>query len=81
MIVLSLFTFIELYEMGVQIEDAMKQVLITYEKELAKRPFVRCSNAISSSTTARLSDISVVATTKATDPFANTSSRTSSNPT
>ena len=37
MIVLPLFTFIELLEMGVQIEDAMKQGLITDDKEQAKR--------------------------------------------
>ncbi|XP_028084157.1 uncharacterized protein LOC114285307 [Camellia sinensis] len=80
MFVLPLFTFTELHEMGVQIENAMKQGLITDEKEPAKRPFVRSSNAAGGSTTARPLDVSIVTTTKTIDPFANTSSQTPSNP-
>lgn len=81
MIVLLLFTFIELHEMGAQIEDAMKQGLIIADKEAAKRPFVRSSNAASGSITARPSNVSVVTTTKTVDPFANVGPQTSSNPT
>ena len=74
MIVLPLFTFTELHEMGVQIEDAMKQGLITDEKEQAKRPFMCSSNATTSgSTTARSLDVNIVTTTtKTANPFANT---------
>lgn len=82
MIVLPLFTFTELHAMVVQIEDDMKQGLITDEKEQAKRPFVRSSNATTSdSTVARPSDVSVVTTvTKTANPFANTAPQTSNNP-
>ena len=80
MIVLLLFTFKELYEIGVQIKDAMKQGIITDDKESAKRPFVHSSNAAGVSTAARLSEVSVVTTTKTTDPFANIGLQTS-NPT
>ena len=81
MIVLPLFMFTKLHEIGVQIEDAMKQGLITDEKELAKRPFVHSSNAACGSTVARPSDVSVVTTTKTADPFSDVGPQTSSNPT
>ncbi|KAF5934632.1 hypothetical protein HYC85_030803 [Camellia sinensis] len=79
MIVLPLFTFTELHEIGVQIEDAMKQGLIADEKEQPKRPFTCSSNATTSgSTTARPSDMNVVTMTpKTTYPFANTNPQTS----
>ncbi|KAF5934627.1 hypothetical protein HYC85_030798 [Camellia sinensis] len=79
MIVLPLFTIIELYEIGVQIEDAMKQGLITDEKEKPKRTFTRSSNAtMNGSTTAQLSDANVVATTpKTANLFTNTNPQTS----
>ena len=79
MIVLPLFTFAELHEIGVQIEDAMKQGLIDHEKEQPKRPFTRSSNATTGgSASARPSDVSMVTTTpKTTNPFAGTSNTTS----
>ncbi|KAL7211903.1 hypothetical protein ACSBR2_014709 [Camellia fascicularis] len=49
MIVLPLPTFADLYEVGVQIEDTMKQGLIDHENEHPKRAFTRSSNAATSS--------------------------------
>ena len=79
MIVLPLFTFAELHEIGVQIEDTMKQGLITDETETAKRLFVHSSSAASGRTAASPSDVSVVTTTKTVDPVANANPQTSSN--
>ncbi|GMQ01406.1 hypothetical protein CsSME_00048057 [Camellia sinensis var. sinensis] len=79
MIVIPISTFLELYKIGVQIEDAMKQGLLADEREQVKRPFVRNSNAASGSTTTR-PDVSVVATTNTADPFANTVPQPSANP-
>ena len=79
MIVLPLPTFADLHEIGVQIEDAMKQGLIDHEKEQPKRAFTRSSNAtMSSNTAARTFDFGMVTTTpKTTSPFAGTSETTS----
>ncbi|KAL7169328.1 hypothetical protein ACSBR2_034386 [Camellia fascicularis] len=82
MIVLPLFTFVELHEIGVQIEDAIKQGLIDNEKEQPKRPFTCSSNAATSgSTSTRPSDVSMVTTTpKPANPFAGTSNTTPQTP-
>ena len=64
MIVLPFPTFSDLHEMGVQIEDAMKQGLIDQEKEQPRRAFTRSSNATTSGDAAtRSSEVGMVATT------------------
>lgn len=79
MIVLPLLTFADLHEIGVQIEDAMKQGLIDHEKEQCKRAFTRSSNAATSSNAAaRTFDVGMVTTTpKIATPFTGTSGATS----
>ena len=79
MIVFPLFTFIEFHEIGVQIEDVMKQGLLTDEKEQPKRAFTCSSNAATSSNaTAKPSDVGMVITTsKTANTFAGTSETTS----
>ncbi|KAF5932938.1 hypothetical protein HYC85_029109 [Camellia sinensis] len=73
MIVLPLFTFNDLNEIGVQIEDAIKQGIIVEDKEPVRKSFGRSSNATSSgSTVVKPSEINLVAiTTKIADPFAH----------
>ncbi|XP_028124411.1 uncharacterized protein LOC114321446 [Camellia sinensis] len=74
MIVLPLFTFKELHEMGVQIEDAIKQGIIIDDKESIRKTFGRSSNA---NTTVKPSEINLVTTTtKTVDPFAHAGSQT-----
>ena len=75
MIVLPFPTFLDLHEMGVQIEDAMKQGLIDQEKEQPRRAFSRSSNATTSGdAAARSSEVGMVITTpKTTTPFVGTS--------
>ncbi|GMP28522.1 hypothetical protein CsSME_00004027 [Camellia sinensis var. sinensis] len=72
MIVLPLFTFNDLKEIGVQIEDAIKQGIID-DKEPVRKPFGRSSNTTTSGSTAvKPSEINLVATTtKIADPFAH----------
>ena len=83
MIVLPLLTFADLHEIGVQIEDAMKQGLIDNEKEQPNRAFNRSSNAGTSSVVAaRASDVSMVTTTNtprtlAATPFTSASGSSS----
>ncbi|KAF5932561.1 hypothetical protein HYC85_028732 [Camellia sinensis] len=80
MIVLPLPTFADLHEVGVQIEDAMKQGLIDQEREQPKWPFTRGLNAATSSNaTARTSDVGMVTTTtsKTATPFTGSSGATS----
>ena len=63
MIVLPFPTFSDLHEMGVQIEDAMKQGLIDQEKEQPRRAFSRSSNATTSGdAAARSSKVGTVTT-------------------
>ena len=63
MIVLPFPTFADLHEMGVQIEDALKQGLIDNDREQPRRPFNRNTNAGPSGvTTARASEVSMVTT-------------------
>ena len=76
MIVLPFPTFSDLHEMGVQIEDAMKQGLIDQEKEQPRRAFTRSSNATTSGdAAARSSEVGMVATTtpRAATPFVGAS--------
>ncbi|KAF5933883.1 hypothetical protein HYC85_030054 [Camellia sinensis] len=69
MIVLPLPTFADLHEIGVQIEDAMKQGLIDQEKEQPRRAFTRNSNATTSGdAAARTSDVGMVTTTTQKQP-------------
>ncbi|KAF5933063.1 hypothetical protein HYC85_029234 [Camellia sinensis] len=64
MIVLPLPTFVDLHEIGVQIEDAMKQDLIDYEKEQPRRALNRSTNTgTRSAGVARSSDVGMVTTT------------------
>ena len=63
MIVLPFPTFSDLHEMGVQIEDAMKQGLIDQDREQPMRTFNRNNNAApSGAATARASEVSMVTT-------------------
>ena len=63
MIVLPFPTFSDLHEMGVQIEDAMKQGLIDQDREQPRRTFNRNNNAgPSGAATARASEVSMVTT-------------------
>ncbi|GMQ11233.1 hypothetical protein CsSME_00053943 [Camellia sinensis var. sinensis] len=83
MIVLPLFTFNDLHEIGVQIEDAIKQGIIVDDKEPVRKPFGRSSNATTnSSTVVRPSEVNSVTTTtaKMADPFANASPQTTNSP-
>jgi len=76
MIVLPFPTFSDLHEMGVQIEDVMKQGLIDQEKEQPRRAFTCSSNATTSGdAAARSSEVGMVATTtpRATTPFVGAS--------
>ena len=79
MIVLPLPTFVDLHEIGVQIENAMKQGLIDHEKEQPKRSFTCSSNpATTGGISTRPSDVGMVTTTpKTANPFAGTSNTTS----
>ena len=78
MIILPLFTFADLHEIGVHIEDAMRRGLINDEKEQPKRPFIRNSNATTSGSAAtRPSDVGMVTTTpKIANPFTGASNTT-----
>ncbi|KAL7223095.1 hypothetical protein ACSBR1_024720 [Camellia fascicularis] len=81
MIALPLFIFNDLHEIGVQVEDAIKQGIIVDDKEPNWKPFGRSSNATTiSSTAVRPSKVNSVTTTTATakmaDPFANASPQT-----
>ena len=76
MIVLPFPTFSDLHEMGVRIEDAMKQGLIDQEKEKPRRAFSRSSNATTSGdAAARSSEVGMVTTTasKTATPFTGAS--------
>ncbi|KAF5934446.1 hypothetical protein HYC85_030617 [Camellia sinensis] len=76
MIVLPFPSFLDLHEMGVQIEDAMKPGLIDQEKEQPRRAFTRSSNATTSGdAAARSSEVGMVATTtpRAATPFVGAS--------
>ncbi|KAF5934451.1 hypothetical protein HYC85_030622 [Camellia sinensis] len=76
MIVLPFPTFPDLHEMGVQIEDAMKQGLIDQEKEQPRRAFSRSSNATTSGDgAARSSEVGMVTTavSKTATPFTGAS--------
>ncbi|KAF5932854.1 hypothetical protein HYC85_029025 [Camellia sinensis] len=80
MIVIPFPTFSDLHEMGVQIEDAMKQGLFDQEKEQPRRAFSRSSNASTSGdAAARSSDVGTVATTvsKTATPFTGASGSSS----
>ncbi|KAF5932618.1 hypothetical protein HYC85_028789 [Camellia sinensis] len=82
MIVLPLPTFADLHEIGVQIEDAMKQGLIDNEREQPKRAFNRGTNAgTSSAAVGRTSNVAMVTTTTPktliATPFTGTSSSSS----
>ncbi|GMQ05633.1 hypothetical protein CsSME_00050586 [Camellia sinensis var. sinensis] len=80
MIVIPFPTFSDLHEMGVQIEDAMKQGLFDQEKEQPRRAFSRSSNATTSGdAAARSSDVGMVATTvsKTATPFTGASGSSS----
>ncbi|XP_028074559.1 uncharacterized protein LOC114276921 [Camellia sinensis] len=72
MIVLPLFTFKELHEIGIQIKDAIKYGIIVDDKEPAQKTFSHSSNPTTSSSTAvKPSEVnSVTATTKIDDLFA-----------
>ena len=64
MIVLPFPTFSDLHEMGVQIEDAIKQGLIDQDREQPKRTFNRNTNTgTCNASTARASEVSMVTTT------------------
>ncbi|KAF5932547.1 hypothetical protein HYC85_028718 [Camellia sinensis] len=64
MIVIPFPTFADLHEMGVQIEDAMKQGLFDQEKEQPRRAFTRSSNATTSGdAAARSSEVGMVTAT------------------
>ncbi|KAF5932215.1 hypothetical protein HYC85_028386 [Camellia sinensis] len=76
MIVLPFPTFSDLHEMGVQIEDAMKQGLIDQEKEQSRRAFSRNSSATTSGdAAAKSSEMGMVTTTtpRVATPFVGTS--------
>ncbi|CAL5331373.1 unnamed protein product [Camellia sinensis] len=76
MIVIPFPTFSDLHEMGVQIEDAMKQGLFDQEKEQPRRAFTRSSNATTSGdAAARSSEVGMVTATapKTTTPFTGAS--------
>lgn len=61
MIVLPIFTFIELHEMGVQIEEAIRQGIIVEDNEPLKKNVICSSNATTSgSTTVKYSEVSTV---------------------
>ena len=83
MIVLTLPTFADKHEIGVQIGEAMKQGLIDNEREQPKRAFNRSTNAgTSSAAAARSSDVSMVTTTNtpralAATPFTGASGSSS----
>ncbi|KAF5934468.1 hypothetical protein HYC85_030639 [Camellia sinensis] len=80
MIVLPFPTFFDLHEMGVQIEDAMKQGLLDQEKEQPRKAFSRNSNATTSGdAAARSSDVGMVTTTvsKIATPFTSASGSSS----
>ncbi|KAF5933516.1 hypothetical protein HYC85_029687 [Camellia sinensis] len=63
MIVLPFPTFSDLHEMGVQIEDAMKQGLIDQDREQPRRTFNHNNNpGPSGAATTRASEVSVVTT-------------------
>ncbi|KAF5934569.1 hypothetical protein HYC85_030740 [Camellia sinensis] len=63
MIVIPFPTFADLHEMGVQIEDALKQGLFDQDREQPRRTFNRNNNAgPSGAATARTSEVSVVTT-------------------
>lgn len=77
MIVIPFPTFSDLHDMGVQIEDAMRQGLFDQDKEQPRRAFSRSSNATTSGdAAARSSDVGMVATTtpRAATPFVGASS-------
>ena len=80
MIVLPLPTFADLHEIGVQIEDAIKQGLIDQEKEQPRRAFTRSSNTTTSGdAAARSFEVGMVTNTtsqKAT-PFTGASGSSS----
>ena len=76
MIVLPFPTFSDLHEMGVQIEDAIKQGLIDQEKKQPRRAFTRSSNATTSGdAAARSSEVGMVTTSasKTATPFTGAS--------
>ncbi|KAF5932066.1 hypothetical protein HYC85_028237 [Camellia sinensis] len=76
MIVIPFPTFADLHEMGVQIEDAMKQGLFDQEKEQPRRAFTCSSNATTSGdAAARSSEVGMVTATapKTTTPFTGAS--------
>ncbi|KAF5932703.1 hypothetical protein HYC85_028874 [Camellia sinensis] len=79
MIVLPFPTFSDLHEMGVQIEDALKQGLIDNDREQPHRTFNRNTNAgPSGATTTKTSEVSMVTTnppprTMAAVPFSGAS--------
>ena len=79
MIMLPFPTFSDLHEMGVQIEDALKQGLIDNDREQPRRTFNRNSNVgPSGAATTRASEVSMVTTntsprTKAATPFSGAS--------
>ncbi|KAF5932034.1 hypothetical protein HYC85_028205 [Camellia sinensis] len=63
MIVIPFPTFADLHEMGVQIEDALKQGLFDQDREQPRRTFNRNNNAgPSGAATSRASEVSVVTT-------------------
>ncbi|KAL7216293.1 hypothetical protein ACSBR1_028273 [Camellia fascicularis] len=76
MIVLPFPTFSDLHEIGVQIEDALKQGLIDNDREQPRRAFSRGSNATTSGdAAARSSEVGMVTTTtsKTATPFTGAS--------
>ncbi|KAF5932603.1 hypothetical protein HYC85_028774 [Camellia sinensis] len=81
MIVLLFPTFSDLHEMGVQIEDVLKQGLIDNDRKQPRRTFNRNTNAgPSGDTTTRASEVSMVTTiplprTMAATPFFGASGR------
>ncbi|KAF5933193.1 hypothetical protein HYC85_029364 [Camellia sinensis] len=73
MIVLPFPTFSDLHEMGVQIEDAMKQGLIDQDREQPRRTFNRNNNTGTSNVAnARASEVSMVTTIPPPRPMAAT---------
>ena len=61
MVVLPLFNFPALHEMGIQIEDAIRQGIIMEGNEPIRKNVVRSSNAITSgSTTAKCSKVNTI---------------------
>ncbi|KAF5932923.1 hypothetical protein HYC85_029094 [Camellia sinensis] len=80
MIVLPFPTFSDLHEMGVQIENALKQGLIDSDREQPRRTFNRNNAGPSGATTTRTSKVSMVTTnpsprTMAATPFSGASGR------